>query len=106
LIKQIDSLPDNQQRVWAEVFDRAALALIRTDEPMVPQPADTEKAMRLILRGASAADSAALLSAARNPQAIGSAQLCEATRALYSGAINLPRQDALAIVRAILFQPP
>jgi hypothetical protein len=106
LMKQIDSLPENQQRVWAEVFDRAALALIRTDEPIVPQPEDTEKAMRLILRGASAADSAALLSAARNPQAIGNAQLCEATRALYSGAISLPRKDALAITRAILFQPP
>jgi hypothetical protein len=105
LIQQINSLPAAQQRVWAEIFDRAALAIIRDDDPIPPQPAETEKAMRLILRGASDGDSAALVSAARNPQAIGTGQLCQATRALYAGAIRLPREDALAIARAILFQP-
>jgi hypothetical protein len=105
LIKQIDALPENQQRVWAQIFDRAARAIIRTDEPIPPQPEDTEAAMRLILNSAEPADSSALLSAARNPQAMGSDQLCQATRALYSGAMRLPRKDALAIARAILFQP-
>ena len=105
LIKQIDALPENQQRVWAQIFDRAARAVTRTDDPIVPQPEDTEAAMRLILSGASPADSSALISAARNPQAMGNDQLCQATRALYSGAMRLPRKDALAITRAILFQP-
>jgi hypothetical protein len=105
LIQQIDALPENQQRVWAVIFDRAAQAIIRDDDAIPPQPEETEKAMRLILHGASAADSAALMNAANNPQALGSDQLCEATRALYAGAIRLPREDALAIARAILFQP-
>jgi hypothetical protein len=61
--------------------------------------------MRLILNGASPADSSALISAARNPQAMSSDQLCVATRALYAGALRLPRKNALAITRAILFQP-
>jgi hypothetical protein len=106
LIKQIDALPENQQRVWAMIFDRAARAIIRTDEPIYPRPEDTEAAMRLILNSASPADSAALISAARNPQAMSSDQLCVATRALYSGAMRLPRKDTLAIARAVLSQPP
>lgn len=105
LMNQIDALPGNQQIVWAEIFDRAAQAIVRTDEPIPPQPAETEAAMSLILNGASPADSSALISAVRNPQAMGNEQLCVATRALYSGAMRLPRKDALAIARAILFQP-
>ena len=85
--------------------DRAARAIVRGDEPIPPQPEDTEAAMRLILSGASPAESSALISAARNPQTMGSDQLCVATRALYSGAMRLPRKDALAVARAILFQP-
>ena len=107
LIQQINALPDNQQRVWAEIFDRAALAIIRADSPIPPpRPEKTREAMSLILSGASPADSSALISAARNPRAMGSDQLCEATQALYSGAMRLPRKDALAIARTILFQPP
>jgi hypothetical protein len=105
LMNQIDALPGNQQIVWAEIFDRAAQAIVRADEPIPPQPEDTKAAMRLILNGASPADSSALISAARNPQAMKSDQLCVATRALYSGAMRLPRKNALAITRAILFQP-
>jgi hypothetical protein len=107
LMKQIDSLPDNQQRLWAEIFDRAALAIIRANSPIPPpRPEKTQEAMRLILSSASPADSSSLISAARNPRAMGSDQLCEATQALYSGAMRLPRKDALAIARTILFQPP
>ena|ERR1022692_2549099 len=105
LMNQIDALPGNQQIVWAEIFDRAAQAIVRADEPIPPQPEDTKAAMRLILNGASPADSSALISAARNPQAMSSDQLCVATRALYAGALHLPRKNALAITRAILFQP-
>jgi hypothetical protein len=106
LIKQIEALPENQQRVWAAIFDRAARAIIRVDDPIYPHPEDTEAAMRLILNAAAPADSSALISAAANPQAMSSDQLCVATRALYSGAMRLPRKDALAIARAILSQPP
>jgi hypothetical protein len=106
LIKQIDALPENQQRVWAVIFDRAARAIIRVDDPIYPRPEDTEAAMRLILNGAAPADSSALISAARNSQAMSSDQLCMATRALYSGAMRLPRKAALAIARAVLSQPP
>lgn len=107
LMNQIDSLPDNQQRVWAELFDRAALAIIRGDPPIPPPRSEkTQEAMRLILSDASPADSSALISAARNPRAMSSDQLCVATRALYTGAMRLPRKDALAIARRILFQPP
>lgn len=107
LMNQIDSLPDNQQRVWAEIFDRAALAIIRGDPPIPPpRPEKTQEAMRLILSDASPADSSALISAARNPRAMSSDQLCVATRALYTGAMRLQRKDALAIARTILFQPP
>jgi hypothetical protein len=106
LMQQIDALPENQQRVWAVIFDRAAQAITRTDMLIYPHPKDTDEALRLIMSGASPADSAALLSAARNPQAMSSDQLCQATRALYSGAMRLPRKDALAIARAISYQPP
>ena len=105
LMNQIDALPGNQQLVWAEIFDRAAQAIVRADEPIPPQPEDTKAAMRQILSGASSTDSSALVNAARNPQAMGSDQLCVATRALYAGAMRLPRKNALAITRAILFQP-
>jgi hypothetical protein len=103
LIEQINALPDNQQRIWAAIFDRAALAIIR-GKPRIPPPRreETQEAMRLILNGASPADSSSLVSAARNPQALDSNQLCVATRALYAGATRLPRTDALAIARTIL----
>jgi hypothetical protein len=103
LIQQINALPDNQQRVWAAIFDRAAQAIIR-GKPRIPppQPEETQEAIRLILKRASPTDSSALVSAARNPQATSSDQVCEATRALYAGATRLPRTDALVIARTIL----
>jgi hypothetical protein len=52
LARQIGLLPE--QREWAEIFHRAALAIVRGDAPVpAPPPSRTEEAMKQLLPGAA-----------------------------------------------------
>lgn len=101
LVHAIESLPDDQQRQWAGLFDAAALATIK-NQPAVPAPPQLQfnDAMGRLMATMPPADQASIKAMATSTS--GSAtteQKCNAVRLFYGGLEKVSAADALTITR-------
>jgi hypothetical protein len=105
LVPAIEALPDDQQRQWAELFDRAAVATInRAPSPPAPSPAAFQQAMNRAVGGMSASDAQLLNAVLEDPRHQTSADQCAAVRALYGAMTRANRDDAVTITQGMLYQ--
>jgi hypothetical protein len=105
LVPAIEALPDDQQRQWAELFDRAAVATInRAPSPPAPSPAAFQQAMNRAVGGMSSSDAQLLNSVLEDPQHQAPADQCAAARALYAAIEHANHDDAVTITRGMLYQ--
>jgi len=104
-VPAIETLEPQQQRLWAQIFDQAALAIInRTPARPAPTPEQIEPALARTMKQMAPPDLEAL-----NEALAGSAQLtpdqeCGAARALYGNIARADRADALTLTRAMFYQ--
>jgi hypothetical protein len=105
LVPAIEALPDDQQRQWAELFDRAAVATMnRAPSPPPPSPVVFQQAMNRVVGGVSASDAQLLKSVLEDPQHQTQTDQCSAARALYAAIEHANHDDAITITRGMLYQ--
>jgi len=101
LVRAIETLPDDQQRQWAQLFDTAAIATIKNQPAMPAPPADQfNDAMGRLMATMSPTDQAAVEAMATSNSGNATAeQKCNAVRLFYSGLEKVSSADALTITR-------
>ena len=101
LVRAIETLPDDQQRQWAQLFDLAAVATIKNQPSVPPPPADQfNDAMGRLMATMSPADQATVEAMATSSSANATAeQKCNAVRLFYGGLGKVSAADALTIAR-------
>ena len=104
-VPAIETLNPQQQRLWAEIFDQAARAVINhTPIRPAPSPAEYQPALSGIMSKMAPPDLAALNEALADSTQLAPDQECNAARALYGGIARANRADALTITRAMLYR--
>ena len=85
LVRAIETLPDDQQRQWAQLFDQAAIATIKNQPAMPAPPADQfNAAMGRLISTMSPTDQAAVETMATSNSGNETAeQKCNAVRLFY-----------------------
>jgi hypothetical protein len=106
LVRAIESLPDDQQRQWAQLFDTAAIATIKNQPAMPAPPADQfNDAMGRLMATMSPTDQAAVEAMATSNSASETPeQKCNAVRLFYEGLKKVNSADALTIARYMQYQ--
>ncbi len=105
LVPAIESLPADQQRRWARLFDQAALATIKgLPVRPPPTPEQYQTALNSMLARLPRRNRDAVDSALKDDGQLTAAQECNAVRAFYSGLRRTSGADALIIARALLHQ--
>ncbi len=101
LVRAIETLPDDQQRQWAQLFDQAAIATIKNQPAMPAPPADQfNAAMGRLISTMSPTDQAAVETMATSNSGNETAeQKCNAVRLFYGGLEKVSSADALTITR-------
>jgi len=101
LLRAIETLPDDQQRQWAQLFDTAAIATIKNQPAMPAPPADQfNAAMGRLIATMSPTDQAAVEAMATSNSASETpAQKCNAVRLFYGGLEKVSSADAVTIAR-------
>jgi hypothetical protein len=101
LVRAIETLPDDQQRQWAQLFDLAAIATIKNQPAMPPPSADQfNDAMGRLMATMSPADQATVEAMATSSAATATPdQKCNAVRLFYGGLEKVSAADALTIAR-------
>jgi hypothetical protein len=104
-VPAIETLGPQQQRLWAEVFDQAALAIIdkRPVRP-APMPEQYKPALTRIMSKLTPSEIDYLNTALADSSHLTPDQQCGAARALYTGIARANRADALTVTRAMLYQ--
>ncbi len=104
LVPAIEKLPDDQQRQWAAIFNRAAEATInKVPIRPAPTPDQYQPALNRMLSGVSPADLQAINSAIDSTN-LSPDQECSAVRAFYGGMVRANPADAVMIARALLYK--
>ena len=105
MIPAIEALPDDQQRQWGQLLDRAALATIN-NSPAMPIPSN--EVLQAALNRASAklspADVELLRTMLGQPGNQASSDRCRAARIVWGAMLTAPRNDAVTIARALIAQ--
>jgi len=105
LVPAIETLPDDQQRQWAQLFDQAAMATANgVPVQSAPTPAQFQAALNRIMAGLPPSDIEAVSAAVHNPAHPSPEQECEAVRAFYGRLVHANPGDAVVITRGLLYQ--
>jgi hypothetical protein len=105
LVPAIESLPDDQQRQWATLFDQAAVAVANNAPPRpAPTAAQYQEAFNRTLVGIDPADFQLIESAVTQSNASSPADQCKAARIFYRRLAQMNNDDALTVTRATLYQ--
>jgi hypothetical protein len=101
LVRAIETLPDDQQRQWAQLFHLAAIATIKNLPAVPPPPADRfNDAMGRLMATMSPADQTTVEAMATSSSATATAeQKCNAVRLFYGGLGKVSAADALTVAR-------
>jgi hypothetical protein len=105
LVPAIESLPDDQQRQWATLFDQAAAAVVN-NAPRRPAPTaeQYQEAFNRTMVGIDPADFQLIESAAAQSNASSPPDECKAARIFYGRLAQMNNDDALVVTRATLYQ--
>ncbi len=105
LVPAIEALPDDQQRQWAELFDRAAVAAMNGAPGLpAPSPAAFQQSMNRIVGQMSSSDAQLLKQVLEDPQHQTPANQCAAARAFYGAITRGNQTDVVTITRGMLNQ--
>jgi hypothetical protein len=103
-VPAIETLDPQRQRLWAEVFDQAALAIIdRRPIRPAPVPEQYKPALTRIMSKLTPQEIEDLNTALADSSHLTPDQQCGAARALYTGIARASRADALTVTRAMLY---
>ena len=105
LVPAIETLPDDQQRQWAQLFDQAAVATIN-HAPIrpVPSPQQFQVALNRTVAAMPAADLDVVKSVLDDPAHQSQDTQCQAARALYFAIQRANHDDAVTIARSLIYR--
>ena len=105
IVPAIEELPVDQQRKWARIFDRAALATV-SGLPVrpAPSPAEFQSALSRAMLRSSSSELGAIKAVIDDPDHQSETQKCEAVRGIYAAMMRADYADAITIQRALLNQ--
>jgi hypothetical protein len=105
IVPAIEQLPVDQQRKWARIFDRAALASVN-NLPLRPAPsaAEFQAALSRTMLTATPDGLSAIKTMIDDPQHQSDAAKCAAVRAIYAGMMRANYADAITVERGLINQ--
>ena len=105
LVAAIESLPDDQQQQWAELFDRAAAATVN-HTPIRPAPSaeQYQEAFNRTMAGLGPSEFEEVASTVTNPDHQTARDQCIAARLFYGRLKQMSNADALIVTRSRLYK--
>jgi hypothetical protein len=104
-VPAIEMLPDAQQREWAQLFDRAAIAAANHTTPLpAPSPAQFQLALNRMVAAMPPADFDLITSVLDDPRHQSQDLECRAARTLYAALARGNQDDAVTIARGLINQ--
>jgi hypothetical protein len=105
LVPAIETLPDAQQREWAQLFDQAAIATINHTALLpAPSPAQFQLALNRTVAAMPSADFDLIKSVLDDPRHKSQDIECQAARTLYAAIERGNQDDAVTIARGLIYQ--
>lgn len=105
LVAAIESLPDDQQQQWAELFDRAAAATVNnTPIRPAPSPEQYQEAFNRTMAGLGPSEFEEVASTVTNPDHQTARDQCIAARLFYGRLKQMSSADALIVTRSRLYR--
>jgi hypothetical protein len=105
LIPAIESLPDDQQQAWAQLFDQAAAATVN-NMPIrpAPSPEQYQEAFNRTMAGLEPSEFEEIESVVTSPEHQSRRDQCIAARLFYGRLNQMNNADALIVTRSRLYQ--
>jgi hypothetical protein len=104
-VPAIETLDPQQQRLWAEVFDQAARAIVnKAPIRPAPTPEQYKPALTRVMSKMTLSDLEDLNAALSDSSSLTRDQKCGAARGLFTAIARARRADALTVTRAMLYQ--
>jgi hypothetical protein len=105
LVSAIESLPDDQQQEWAQLFDQAAAATVN-NVPIrqAPSPEQYQEAFNRTMAGLGPSEFEEIENAVANPDDQSPRDECIAARLFYGRLKQMSNADALIVTRSRLYR--
>ena len=105
LVPTIETLPDDQQHQWAELFDQAAAATVN-GIPIRPAPSasDYQQAFNRTMVGLGPSEFEQIEASVTKPDSQSPQDRCIAARLFFGRLSQMNNADALIVTRATLYQ--